>query len=200
MNGTPQKKFKAVLIEDVTADNFAPSQRNNQSKNVMFDYSTPNSVHTLIRQKVSNVYDSFVMTKVGQYQDMGIYKALVNSLLAGPSRYIVAIVPQDSAPMNTEKMLSSLKWISFQTRTTENIAKEFNGAQVYPQSYTINSQNNIADPVNLIEEKRSHFLYLPENLPIKIEVLKLKEDDSFARKGTVSSALELYQTVLTIEN
>jgi len=200
MNGPSQKKFKAVLIEDVTADNFTPSQRNNQSKNVMFDYSTPNSVHSLIRQKVNNVYDSFVMTKVGQYQEMGIYKALVNSLLAGPSRYIVAIVPQDSSPMGSEKMLSSLRWVSFQTRTTENIAKEFNGTQVYPQSYTINSQNIISDPVNLIEEKHSHFLYLPENLPIKLEVLKLKQDDNFARKGTVSSALELYQTVLTIEN
>jgi len=200
MNAPQQKKFKAVLIEDVTADNFTPSQRNNQSKDVMFDYSTPNSVHTLIRQKINNVYDSFVMTKVGQYQDMGIYKALVNSLLAGPSRYIVAIVPNDSTPMGSEKMLSSLRWVSFQTRTTDNIAKEFNGVQVYPQTYSINSQNNISDPVNLIEEKRSHFLYLPENLPIRIEVLKLKEDDSFARKGTVSSALELYQTVLTIEN
>jgi len=200
MNAPQQKKFKAVLIEDVTADNFTPSQRNNQSKDVMFDYSTPNSVHTLIRQKINNVYDSFVMTKVGQYQDMGIYKALVNSLLAGPSRFIVAIVPNDSAPMGSEKMLSSLRWVSFQTRTTDNIAKEFNGVQVYPQTYSINSQNNISDPVNLIEEKRSHFLYLPENLPIRIEVLKLKEDDSFARKGTVSSALELYQTVLTIEN
>uniref|UniRef100_A0A6C0HEA9 Uncharacterized protein n=1 Tax=viral metagenome TaxID=1070528 RepID=A0A6C0HEA9_9ZZZZ len=200
MNAPQQKKFKAVLIEDVTADNFTPSQRNNQSKDVMFDYSTPNSVHTLIRQKINNVYDSFVMTKVGQYQDMGIYKALVNSLLAGPSRFIVAIVPNDSTPMGSEKMLSSLRWVSFQTRTTDNIAKEFNGVQVYPQTYSINSQNNISDPVNLIEEKRSHFLYLPENLPIRIEVLKLKEDDSFARKGTVSSALELYQTVLTIEN
>jgi len=102
--------------------------------------------------------------------------------------------------MGSEKMLSSLRWVSFQTRTTDNIAKEFNGVQVYPQTYSINSQNNISDPVNLIEEKRSHFLYLPENLPIRIEVLKLKEDDNFARKGTVSSALELYQTVLTIEN
>jgi len=200
MSAPQQKKFKAVLIEDVTADNFAPSQRNNQSKDIMFDYSAPNSVHTLIRQKVNNIYDSFVMTKVGQYQDMGIYKALVDSLIAGPSRYIVAIVPQDSAPMGSEKMLSSLRWVSFQTRTTDNIAKEFNGMKVYPQTYRITTQNNIVDPVNLIEEKRSHFLYLPENLPIKIEVLKLKEDDNFARKGTVSSALELYQTVLTIEN
>ena len=199
MNST-QKKFNAEIIEDVTADNFTPSQRNNSSKNGMFDYSNPTSIQSLIRQRVNNMYDSFVMTKVGQYQDMGIYKALVDSLIAGPSRYVVAIVPQDSTPMGSEKMLSSLKWVSFQTRTTENIVKEFNGVQVYPQTYRITPQNNITDPVNLIEEKRSHFLYLPENLPVKIEVLKLKEDDSFARKGTVSSALELYQTVLTIEN
>ena len=112
----PQKKFKAELIEDVTADNFTPSQRNQNSRNGNFDYSNPSSVQSLIRQRVNNIYDSFVMTKVGQYQDMGIYKALVDSLIAGPSRYIVAIVPQDSVPMGSEKMLSSLRWISFQTK------------------------------------------------------------------------------------
>ena len=93
-----------------------------------------------------------------------------------------------------------MKWVSFQTRTTTNILREFGNIELRPQSYYITSDNNISDVVNLVDEKHSHFLYIPDNLPLKIEVLKLKNDDSFANKGTVMSALELYQTVLSITN
>jgi hypothetical protein len=190
-----RKPFKGVIIEDVTADNFIPSNRANP-----IDYSSPNAIDNVIRRKINNVYDGFVMTKVGQYETHGIYKALVDSLLAGPSRFIVAIVPNDFTPVGGEKMLSSLKWVNFQTRTTDNLMKEFNGIQVYAQPYRITSQNKIDDVVTLVDEKRTHFLYRPDNMPLKIEVLKLSEGDNFAQKGSVSAVLELYQTVLTIEN
>jgi hypothetical protein len=195
-----RKPFKGVIIEDVTADNFTPSNRVNPSSFNSVDYSNPSAVDNLIRKKINNIYDNFIMTKVGQHDNYGIYKALVDSLLAGPSRFIVAIVPNDITPIGSEKMLSSLKWVNFQTRTTDNLTKEFNGIQVYPQPYRITAQNKIDDVVTLIDEKRSHFLYRPDNLPLKIEVLKLTESDNFAQKGSVSAVLELYQTVLTIEN
>jgi len=194
-----QGLLKAVLIEDLPDIDIPPSSiRQSSSGNI--NYSSPNSVTDLIRNKISNLYNNFVMTKVGQYEIHGIYKALVNSLTSNSSKFIVAIVPNDNIPIGREKLLSSLKWISFQTRTTTNILKEFGNITLQPQSYHITAENNISDIVNLVDEKHSHFLYTPDNLPIKIEVLKLKTDDSFANKGTVTSALELYQTVLSITN
>ena len=198
-NKKSQGFLKAVLIEDLPDIDVPPSSiRQSTASNI--NYSSPHSMTDLIRDKISNLYNNFVMTKVGQYETHGIYKALVNSLTSNSSKFIVAIVPNDNVPIGREKLLSSLKWVSFQTRTTTNILREFGNIELRPQSYYITSDNNISDVVNLVDEKHSNFLYIPDNLPLKIEVLKLKNDDSFANKGTVMSALELYQTVLSITN
>lgn len=186
----------ATMIEDVISNNFAPSNRNNVNSNRY----NPSSITDMIRQKINSMYSNFIMTKVGQYENYGIYKALVDSYTAGPSKYIVAIVPNDVTPLGGKKPLSALKWDSFQTRTTTSLLKEFNNIEVHPQAYRITQENNISDNINLIDERRSHYIYVAENLPLKIEILKIKPEDVFSSKGTVTSALELYQTVVTIEN
>jgi len=186
----------ATLIEDVVSNNFAPSSRNNLNANRF----APSSITDMTRKKINDMYSNFIMTKVGQYENYGIYKALVDSYTAGPSKYIVAIVPNDVTPIGGQKPLSVLRWESFQTRTTTNLSREFNGVEVHPQAYRITQENNISDNINLMDERRTHYIYVAENLPLKIEILKMKQDDVFSSKGTVTSALELYQTVVTIEN
>ena len=199
-----RNNIKASIIEDITQSNeeYEVGNRLPPKRPVYVpkDYSNIGNIQQMIRQKINNVYRNFIMTKVEQYNEYGIYKALIDALTTGDSKYIVVVVPNDQSPIGSERLLSSLNWICFQTRTTDNIGQEFNNIQVYPQSYYINSSNNISDPVNLVDEKRTHFLYRPENLPLKIEVLKLNSSDSFASRGTVTSALELHQTILTIEN
>lgn len=186
----------ATLIEDVISNNFTPSNRNNVNSNRY----NPSSITDMTRQKINDVYSNFIMTKVGQYENYGIYKALVDSYTAGPSKYIVAIVPNDVTPLGGQKPLSALKWESFQARSTTSILKEFNNMEVHPQSYRITQENNVSDNINLIDERRTHYIYVAENLPLKIEILKMKPEDVFSERGTVTSALELYQTVVTIEN
>jgi hypothetical protein len=189
-------KIKASIIEDITQveDDLPPRPQRPQR-----DYSGQNLTQ-IIRQKINNMYANFLMTKTDQHGPYGIYKALVDSLTTGDSKYVVAIVPNDQSPIGIGRLLSVLQWICFQTRTTDNLAQEFHNLEVYPQFYSITSANNVSDTINLLDERKSHYLYRPENLPLKIEILKLKETDTFAERGTVTSALELYQTVLTIEN
>jgi hypothetical protein len=43
-------------------------------------------------------------------------------------------------------------------------------------------------------------IYKPENLPLTVELLKMKDSDSFSDSGTVLSALELFQTILILED
>ena len=199
-----RNNIKASIIEDITqsdsnsdlGDRLPPRRPNYASR----DFSNTNNIQNMIRQKINNVFSNFLMTKVEQFNEYGIYKALVDALTTGDSKYIVAVVPNDNLQIGSERLLSSLNWVCFQTRTTDNVRREFNNIEVYPQSYFINSSNNVADPVKLVDEKRTHFLYRPDNLPLKIEVLKLSGSDNFASRGTVLSALELYQTILTIEN
>lgn len=199
-----RNNIKASIIEDITqndsnsdvGDRLPPKRPTHISR----DFSNSNGIPNMIRQKINNVYANFLMTKVEQFNEYGIYKALVDSLTNGDAKYVVAVVPNDNLQIGSQRLLSSLHWVCFQTRTTDNTRREFSNIQVYPQSYYISSSNNITDPIRLVDEKRTHFLYRPDNLPLKIEVLKLSPSDNFASQGTVLSALELYQTILTIEN
>ena len=199
-----RNNIKASIIEDITQNDSSSDIGNRlppkRPTYVSRDFSNSSGIQNMIRQKINNVYANFLMTKVEQFNEYGIYKALVDSLTSGDAKYVVAVVPNDNLQIGSQRLLTSLHWICFQTRTTDNIRNEFNNIEVYPQSYYISSSNNITDPIRLIDEKRTHFLYRPDNLPLKIEVLKLSGTDNFSTRGTVLSALELYQTILTIEN
>jgi hypothetical protein len=42
-------------------------------------------------------------------------------------------------------------------------------------------------------------VYNTSNLPLKVEILKLNEDDTFSEEGSIMSALEVFQTIITLE-
>jgi hypothetical protein len=185
---------KATLIEDIFEFGQEPIIQSQTNKIKIDDNKS------IVRSKINKIYDGFVMIKVGQHQSYGIWKALVDGLTMGNNRFIVAIVPNDRESIKTQKYLSSLNWVSFQTRETKNILKEFNYIKVNPQSYRIGPDNNITDKVTLTSETENSFIYTPDTFPATIEVLRLKDSDNFATKGTVTATLELYQTIITIDN
>ena len=95
-----------------------------QPPNLNFTSSNPASV----RNAIAQLYDGFVMTKTQNHGSWGIYKALVDSLTGGESKFLVAIVPNDSMnPLGMQAHISDLPWHSFQTRTTKNVKLEFGG-------------------------------------------------------------------------
>lgn len=184
---------KGTLIEDIFE--FGSEPISNSSPQIKLNNSS-----NIARDKINKIYDGFVVVKVGQHGSYGIWKALVDGLTMGSSRFIVAIVPNDRDSIGAQKYLRSLPWVSFQTRESKNISKEFNYIKINPQSYRIGADNNITDRITLSHETDTGFIYKPDTFPANIEVLRLKESDNFAQKGTVTSALELYQTVITIDN
>ena len=50
-----------------------------------------------------------------------------------------------------------------------------------------------------MKETNTKMIYSTSNLPLKVEILKINEDDTFSEEGSVLSALEVFQTVVTIE-
>lgn len=189
--------YRASIIEDIFSDESSNPSPFHKSE-PKHDYKNQ-SIEQIIRHKINRMYPECLMTKTSQHGDYGIYKALIETLTAGDSKYITAFVANDKVKVGSEKMLSSLQWTCFQTRTTNNVAKEFEGFEAYPQRYVVTVETNVTDPIHLVDEKRNYFVYKPENLPLNIQILKMNENDHFAERGTVTSALDLFQTVLTIE-
>lgn len=157
-----------------------------------------------IRKAFSDVYNGVVMTKTNQwekepYGTYGIYKARLNSYTSSDSNIIIAIVPDDVNPLGTNKLIDSLPWVSFQTREMTNSKKDLNGFDLRYQNYMIKNDSILHDKIKLLKETPTKYIYRAQNLPLKVELLKLREDSQFSDEGTIWSALEVYSTIVSFE-
>ncbi len=157
-----------------------------------------------VRKAFADVYNGVIMTKTNQwekepYGTYGIYKARLNSYTSSDSNIIIAIVPDDVNPLGTNKLIDSLPWVSFQTREMTNSKKDLNGFNLPYQNYMIKNDSILHDRIRLISETPTKYIYRAENLPLKVELLKLKEDSQFSSEGTIWSALEVFSTIVSFE-
>jgi hypothetical protein len=196
-------KPKWIMIDDsVLQQN--DSSTSTSSKNPLLENSFHVGQNPLqsIREAISDLYLGFIMTKTHSTDGYGIYKATVSSLSGNDFiRYLVAIVPNDhQVQLGTQVYLSSLPWICFQTRRTKFPKKEFAGYDLSPQSYSIRrTEGPLMDKISLASEQETKHIYIPHHLPLRIEILIQKEGESFAQESLLISALELFQTILILE-
>ena len=173
---TPKMKF----FEDVEHHNiFLQNDKKTNTYNAIADY-----------------FNGFTMTKTEVHGKYSIYKSVVQCLLCIGVRYIVAIVSDDNSPIGTRKMLSNLKWESFQTRSS-NDDIEVKKYGLTKHSYSKPDQTILDDNIKLIKRNNFSDVFMADNLPIQVEILKDKEDEHISEHGTISSALELFSTVIT---
>ena len=63
-----------------------------------------------------NLYKNPQMTKVKDKEQQSIYMTKTSCLLINECRYLIAIVPKDTATLGAHRNLSDLPWTNFQTR------------------------------------------------------------------------------------
>ena len=166
--------------------------------------SAPIDPKAEVRKAFADVYNGVIMTKTNSWQKepygtYGVYKARLNSYTSSDSNIIIAIVEDDVNPLGTNKLIDSLPWVSFQTREMTNSKKDLNGFNLSFQNYMIKNDSILHDKIKCISETPTKYIYRPENLPLKVELLKLKEDSQFASEGTIWSALEVFSTLVSFE-
>ena len=151
-----------------------------------------------VRRAIAETYDGMIMTKTQQHATFGIYKAAVEMSSGCDPKFIAVIIANDSYPIGSQVPLARLPWISFQTRITKDASLEFNGFNLPEQSYYINKRNILFDRIELVNEiPGEKYIYIPDHLPLEIQIFIQREGESFSKESTVISALELYQTVIT---
>ncbi len=155
-----------------------------------------------VRQAIADLFSGFAMTKTHQHQTFGIYKAAVDSLSGNNQKYICAIVPNDvKVPVGASVYLKGLPWISFQTRTTEQPLQEFAGFSLKPQPYSslIQTGSILYDKIKLAAEFETKHVYVPDHLPVSIEMILRQPDQTFASEAFLVSAINQFQTNVVLD-
>jgi hypothetical protein len=157
---------------------------------------TPPSYRLQVYNAILEYFPEFIMTKTGQHGQFAIYKAPAQCLLCNGVRFVVVIVKDDTIGIGERRPLSTLAWESFQTRWTEDDSecRKFQMVQ-FPYSKP-DKETILDDTIRLSRETAESFKYTCDNLPLNVEILKTKSDETIADSGTVSSALEMFSTVL----
>jgi hypothetical protein len=163
------------------------------------------SVKQDLRNAINGLFKNFIMTKTHQYNNpsfgnFGIYKARVDTNTGSKTKYIVAFVNDDYLEEGSQRLLNSLKWINFQARETEDVKKEFNGYYLEPQNYQPRENKLLYEKIFVEKERKNMYIYRTENLPLKIEILRSSPEDVLPERGTLIGSIELFSTIITIEN
>lgn len=151
-----------------------------------------------IQKAIVSYFGDVVMTKVKQTPQTqnkpsySLYYAKIGCMLCVEDRYIIVIIESDPYPIGSQEYLSQLNWISFQTRTIEKPPAQLKTQQTKP----IITQP-LTDKIRLFEKRNDRNVYMASTLPIKLELLYTKDEDDYSDNGTVQSALDTYNCVIT---
>jgi hypothetical protein len=155
-----------------------------------------------VRDAISELFEDFIMTKTHQYQSFGIYKASVDSLSGNNQKYIAAIVPNDiKVSIGSSVYLKGLPWISFQSRSTDQPLQEFAGFALKPQMYSsmIKKGSMLYDKIKIAGEFETKHVYVPDHLPLTVEMILRQSDQTFASEAFLVSAINQFQTNVILD-
>lgn len=149
--------------------------------------------------ETESVYKYFVdyfnnptMTKIKNTLNLTMYLTKIECLLSNEFRYLIILIDEDNLPIGAQKLMSNLSWKSLQTRTlTENHTlpiHKYNPTNNTPLNKII-YRTNITDDFSTYECKQ---------LSLTITLLHKRDKNEYRAHGSVTNAIETYQTIITI--
>ena len=137
-----------------------------------------------------------MMVKIKNVSELSVYMTKTYCLLTNECRYIIAFVNQDHNPVGTKKELKTLSWVSLQTRT---LGDKHN---LPSHDYRPRAIGSLNKKIVRIEKTSEASTYRCEGLPVTITLLHTKNDtdSEYQQYGTLISALETYQTIITMSS
>jgi hypothetical protein len=144
---------------------------------------------------VSTYFNNPTMHKIKNIENFSMYISKVKCLLSTFNRYIIVFVNQDDFPPNYKEKLSELKWVNLQTRTlTDN-------HNIPEHEYNPTRNTPLYTSIYRTSKDINNSKYACDKLPVEITLLHDKNGaNQYQDKGFVVTALETYNTILSIKN
>ena len=147
---------------------------------------------------LAKFYGNPILIKIDTANGYSMYVGRIQCLLAIEKRYLIVYLPEDSQPMGTLRSLAEMNWVNLQARTLES---QFPNATLI--QYEPKRLPGLDVPIFLTKRENDETTYKPmgDDLPLVITMLTPKKlSYNYQDKGTIVSALETFQTILTWAN
>lgn len=125
-------------------------------------------------------------------EGFSVYYAKLGCMLCIDDRYIACIAENDNHEIGHQRHLSTIPWVSFQTRTIDSLPMKLKD-----QTLKTVQVESFRDRIGIREKLKDRNVYYAEKTPIKIELLFDKDGSIFSETGTIQSALDTYNCVVT---
>lgn len=143
---------------------------------------------------INEYYDSPIMTKIKDIDDeYSMYAEQLSCLLLNEERYIIAVCPIDTNPVQSRMKLLQLRWISFQARSLHDELPVSGSHQ-----YEIKRTDKFNLSLTLSERTPKFTKYnIKGNTSMNVTLLHTRGlEYEYPNEGNLISALETFQTVL----
>jgi hypothetical protein len=120
-----------------------------------------------------------------------LYMVKIHCLLNTQFRYIIMIIPIDTNPLHAPIKMRGIKWVALQTRElTEN-------HKIPSHRYQPSTLSPLNKKIERVEQTETSSIYFCTDYPLTVKLLHKKGINEFQNKGTLISALETFQTIIT---
>jgi hypothetical protein len=146
----------------------------------------------LLYKYIAHYFEQPTMVKMKNLENYSIYMCKINCLLSNQNRYLIAFVNEDQFPLGTKKLLQSLSWKSFQTRTLP----EKHDLPIHGYQPSLNTPLN--KPIKFIKTDNTSFTYSCDYFSCTVTLLHGGDQNQYKKEGNILIALETYQTIITV--
>ena len=145
---------------------------------------------------LTKFYNDPVMIKLKTTGTHSMYVAKVQCMLSTQKRYIILYVDEDGYHPGSSRYLRDLDWVNFQTRTLDELPLPANTPYVQYAPIRLPGLDAVINKTNGTETDTTYNAV--GEFPLVVTMLHPKKMSyNYQDKGSIVSALETYQTILT---
>jgi len=152
---------------------------------------------SFIHYAIANFYGDLKLGYIKSDQNWVVYGAKISSGLLSESRYIFAVVDGGDMDFSKYVQLGSIKWSSFQARTTD----ENHDVPIHSILMTGDRKQLLPEMLSVVERTKEETRYVSSELPISVRLLHNKKKNNTLQwpdKLRLSQALNTFQCVIDL--
>lgn len=141
----------------------------------------------------SDYFNNPIMHKIKDVNNHSMYMSKTSCLLTNECRYIICFLPRDNMNNGTKDSLSTLRWVSLQTRTLPE------KHELPPHGYQPKREGNLNTIIDRINVTPEASTYKCDAFPLIVTLLHKKSEQDYQSRGNIIAALETYSTIITLQ-